>query len=176
MVEGEFLRVAQSCMNHLKIGAIGVKAEYGTLIGVGEFETFPRRDIHGTISDGSVESPVRAKGETVEIVSGEGNPDTESGEELFTLVRDSVIIGITKRPDVRNTGEIDLSFQSVDPGCRAIEHVIEPFSINAALVGLSVAIGIGEETDLLGLSGHFGDGILFVPFLVHRPSVFHREG
>ena len=76
---------------------------------------------------------------------------------------------------MRNTGKIDLSFQRVDPGRRAIEHVIEAFSINAAFVGFSISTGIGEETDLLRFLSHFGDGILLVPFPVHRPAVFHRE-
>ena len=67
-------------MDHLEIRAVGIKAEYRTLIGVGKLETLPRRDIHGAISDGPVESPVRAKGETVEVVAGEGDPDPKSGE------------------------------------------------------------------------------------------------
>ena len=54
LIEGDFLGIAETSMHNLEVGSVGIKAENRALVGIGEVQTFPVRDIHGAVADRSV--------------------------------------------------------------------------------------------------------------------------
>ena len=176
LIEGNLLGVAEASVHNLEVGSVGIKAENRALVGIGKIQAFPACDIHGAVADRSIKPPVRTQGESIEIVTGQGDTEAETGEELFPCVGNAVVIGVAEGPDVRDAGEVDLTLQRVDATCRAVEHPVEPFGVDAVPVGLPVSIGVDKEADFFRLFRHRGNRIFPVPLLMHPAAVFHGEG
>lgn len=174
-VEGDLFRIAQPAVHDFEVAAVRLHAENRPAIRIVEVPPFARLQIVAAIADGEIDPPVRAEGESVEIVTAQTHADPEPFLERFPLVGDAVPGGVLQHPDVRDAGEIYPSECRHHPGGGAVERVVEAVGENLRVIGFAVAIAILEPAELLGVLGEICHRSDLRVFFIHRQTFGGRS-
>ena len=98
LIEGKLLRVSQSVVDYLEVGAIRIAAEDRSAARGREVFTIFGGNVIATITNTPVELSVWSTNNAMHVVSHHTCPHSKSGEHLFAGVRHSIIILILKLP------------------------------------------------------------------------------
>ncbi len=120
LIEGYLLGIPETCVHELEAGPVRLKAEGSSLVRVVVGFALVRGQRHAAVADGAVDPPVRAEGEAVEIVAGNGNTDAEAVLDYFPLVGLAVAVGIGEAVDVRDTRKVEGAVVVENARCRAV--------------------------------------------------------
>lgn len=153
LIEGEFLRVSQSVMDYLEVGAIRVTAEDRSTARGREVFTIFGGHVVATVTNTPVKLSVWSTNNAMHVVPHHAGPHSKPSEQLFAGVRHSVIILILKLPKVGDTGEIKGPVNGKSRKGHAVENVVHAFGIYGALVGNPVSVHILQSGDALGNRG-----------------------
>ena len=175
VVKRDLLRVAQTEVHDLEIGAVGLKAEDRAAIAGVVLLTFLRGEIEAAVTDRPPDATVVADGKAVHVVAGKRNAYAEAVLQDLALPFDAVLLGILQHPDARDAGEIDVVVPRHHAGPGAIQHIVELLVEHPGLGENAVGLLVGEEADLLGLGRHPLWGALRRPLLVQGEAIGGRR-
>ena len=161
-------------MKELEAGAICLEAECTALIWIIECHAFLRHAVEPTITDRAVDPAVWSEREAICIVAAKRNTHAEAILYHLALVCRAITIGVAERIELRNTGEKQGAFIVKHPGSSTIEQVFEIVCKHFTFVDCAIAIGVAEAAYDFRVFGHFLDGHVLLPLLMHRPSICCR--
>ena len=176
VVEGEFLRVAKSGVEHLEVRSIRFAAEHGSGCRILEPDALLADDVVPTITDRPVEPTIGPPGQAVHVMAAQRNADAESLQEGLLRIGDSVAIRITEHPEVGNVRVVDRATMGQHPGAGSIQWVVVAIGIDRARICTPITVLVDEAPNpvlVLGVVFH-AVGSLVRPLPVHRQSILHR--
>ena len=160
VVEGEFLRVAEAGGEDFEVAAVGVAAEDGARIGVGD-DAAGGFDMGAAVADGVVEFAVGSEAEAVEVVAEITDAQAVAEVEGLALVGATFAGGVLEQPEVGEVGEPDIAVAGEDVGGESVEDGVEAVGEDGGVVGMAVLVAVFEEADAVavlgeevGLAGH----------------------
>ena len=174
VVEGHFLRVAQSTVDDLHVLAVPVAAEHSAFIRQVNVFLVDGGDVGSAVADAEVQLAVRPHGEAVHVVPEELRPQAEAGGEAFLDFGHAVAVLVLQAVQVGNAGGVHAALAGQHPGHQAVLQLVVPLAEHRALVGLAAAGAVPHHADLVVVA--FVAVVLrtVLVLLVHLQAVVHR--
>jgi len=170
LVKGDFLHITESTGIDFKVGAIGVTAKNGTLVGVLEMEPFLGGGPYALIADRPVDTAIGAHREAMHIMAGVGEVDSEAVGNGFSLIGFAIVIGVTKLPDIGNDRGVDMTIVVKDSGGDPSNFIGEAFGVDRGLIGKAIAVGIFDKMDAFGEKFKVSEVVFSVRVEILNPS------
>ena len=150
LIEGNLLRIAQAAMHNLELRAVGIAAKHRSVARAVKRDSFLRGDMEAAIADREIQLAVRSPNQAVQVVSEKRRVHAEAGQQFLLDVSHAVAVGVSQSPEMRDASEVDVSVVSQDSRCQSRERFVEAGREDAALIGSAVAVGVGNESHLVG--------------------------